>query len=262
MPTSPYVYPERFVQRHTSDGVATPKVNSEAELQRLAYAVSHDLRQPARVVTSFGQLLARHLEPETDDKSAKYLKHIIENSLKMQSMLDAVLAYSRIETHGRPLARVESKPLVMSTIKILRANRSLLDEEISMGELPVIWGDSSQLGQLFLEIIDNAARYRGKAPLKVRVSAEKRHDGWAEFSIEDNGRGIRPADRNRVFDIFQRIHTDADHDSEAPEGTGVGLALARRIVQRHGGDLWVTPTFAGGSTFSFTLPAHPSMIPT
>lgn len=225
---------------------------SNAELERFAYIASHDLQEPLRMVSSYTQLLARRYKGRLDEDADEFIEYAVDGATRMQVLINDLLTYSRVGTKGKEFA-----PLDLAEIfEAARDNLQIAIEEsgasVTSEPLPQVMGDSTQLVQLFQNLIGNAIKFRGEEPPEVHVGAERRGREWV-ISVRDNGIGIDPQYAERVFVIFQRLHTREDY-----AGTGIGLAVCKRIVERHGGRIWLESATGEGSTFFFTLPARES----
>jgi signal transduction histidine kinase len=221
---------------------------SNADLREFAYVASHDLSEPLRMITSYLQLLQRRYGDRLDDDADQFIDFAVDGAQRMRTLIDDLLAYSRLERAPLEARPVDTRETVDQTLRALAASLEEAEAEVKVDRLPVVAGDPVQLGQVFQNLIANALKFRnGKAP-HVEVAAERDDTGW-RFTVADNGIGIDPDHAERVFKMFQRLHT-----REAYEGTGIGLAICRRIVDRHGGRIWVEPNPGGGSRFVFTLP--------
>ena len=224
---------------------------SNEELQRFAYVASHDLQEPLRSIVSFSQLLDRRYRGRLDADADDYLGYIVEGGRRMQALILDLLQVSRIETDAKPLAPTETGAIVAGVVRALETSISEADGRVVVDPLPTVLADPSQLELVFTNLIGNALKYRRPGiPPVIRVSAEREGTLW-RFTVEDNGIGIDPEYFERIFVMFQRLHTREQYD-----GTGIGLAIVKKIVERHGGQVWVESSPGAGSTFLFTLPAH------
>lgn len=220
---------------------------SNAELQQFAYVASHDLKEPLRMVTSYLQLLEKKDRDNLDERSRGYLRFAVDGAKRMNDLIDDLLAYSRVGTNTMKMAPTNMNEIVDIVLGDLK---SVIDEngaDIAHDELPTIMADRTQMVQLFLNLVGNAIKFRGLAPPRVRVSAEVRGTEWV-FSVQDNGIGIPKDQQDRLFQMFQRLHTREEYP-----GTGIGLAICKKIVERHGGNIWVESERGEGATFSFSM---------
>ncbi|MBM4446488.1 MAG: PAS domain S-box protein [Chloroflexi bacterium] len=221
---------------------------SNTELERFAYVASHDLQEPLRMVSSYTQLLEKRYKDKLDDDAHEFIGYAVDGAKRMQNLINDLLAYSRVGTRGKPLEPTDCEAVFDAAI----ANLSVVIKEnkakVSHDPLPTVIADEGQLVQLFQNLIGNAIKFHGKRLPRVHVSAKTNVDKWV-FSIKDNGIGIDPQYFDRIFIIFQRLH------GEGYTGTGTGLAIAKRIVERHGGRIWIESEPDKGSTFYFTLQA-------
>lgn len=222
---------------------------SNAELEQFAYVASHDLQEPLRMVASYTQLLKRRYEGKLDADADEFIGFAVDGAQRMQGLIQDLLAYSRVGRQEIQRAEVEVGPVVESALSNLRKAIQEANALVIVRELPTVNTDPRQLVQLFQNLIGNGVKYRrpGVRPV-VRIDATATLTEWV-FSVEDNGIGIDPKFAQRVFVIFQRLHGRGEYP-----GSGIGLAICKKIVERHGGRIWVEAAPAGGSIFRFTLP--------
>jgi len=221
---------------------------SNEELEQFAYVASHDLQEPLRMVLSYVQLLAQRYEGQLDDKAQKYIAYAVDGAARMQQLIEDLLLYSRAGTHGGPLTPTDSAAALATAVENLTKR---IEEEkaiITHDDLPIVRADASQLVQVFQNLVSNAVKFHGDAPPRIHVSAEEKAREWV-LSVRDNGIGIDPKYGDRVFAIFQRLHTREEYP-----GTGIGLAVCQRIVERHGGRMGFESEPSKGSTFYFGIP--------
>jgi light-regulated signal transduction histidine kinase (bacteriophytochrome) len=224
--------------------------SSNDELQRFVYAASHDLKEPLRTVTAFAQLFTRKYGKGLDEDATELLETIISATGRMADLINDLLAYSDISMSDWMPGRVSTEGVLKETIKLLRQAIEESGAVITHGNLPVVVADHSQLNRLFQNLISNSIKYRspGEIP-RIKIAAEAQNGRWI-FSVEDNGIGIPPEHRETVFQVFRRLH-----GREIP-GTGVGLAICQRVVERMGGQIWVDPAPEHGSIFRFDMPVE------
>ena len=223
--------------------------DSNQRLEQFAYAASHDLQEPLRMVSSYLQLIERRYGDELDEDGREFLGFAVDGAERMRAMIEGLLEYSRVETRGDPFRPVDLDAVLADTLDDLRVTIEETDAEITSEELPRVEGDENQLRRVFQNLLHNAIEYSGDEPPRVHVSASREGSRW-RISVSDEGIGIDPEDADRVFEVFNRLHTRDEH-----AGTGIGLALCERIVERHGGEIGIDSEPGEGSTFSFTLPA-------
>ena len=222
---------------------------SNRALQEFAYIASHDLQEPLRMVASYVDLLDREYGDELDDEASEYMDFAVDGAHRMQDMIDALLQYSRVETQGNEFERVDPETVLETTLSALQLRIDETDATVTVGSLPAVEADPDQLGQLFQNLLENAITYAAEDGVAPAVEIEgTRTDDTVTVTVSDNGPGIPEGMADDVFEIFNR---GGVHDTD---GTGIGLAVCRRIVQRHDGEIWVEDGAEGGATFGFTLP--------
>ncbi|QLG64076.1 GAF domain-containing protein [Halorarum salinum] len=221
---------------------------SNERLEQFAYAASHDLQEPLRMVSSYLQLIERRYADEFDDDGREFLEFAIDGADRMRHMIDGLLKYSRVETEGNPFEPTDLDAVLMEARKDLQLRIEETDARITAESLPRVSGDRQQLRQVFQNLLDNAIEYSGGEPPRVEIWAERGDAEWT-ISVRDEGIGIDPEYTDRIFEMFRNLHEPDEHS-----GAGIGLALCERILERHGGRIRVESTPGQGSTFSFTLP--------
>jgi signal transduction histidine kinase len=221
---------------------------SNRDLEQFANIVSHDLQEPLRMVASYTDLLARRYHGQLDTDADDFIGFASEGAKRMQRLILDLLAYSRITTRARPFRPVECGALLKQVLLNLKVAIEESGGVVTHDELPVIIVDEVQIGQLFQNLIANALKFHGTRTPKVHISASDDGTAW-RFTVRDNGIGIDPEHKDRVFGIFQRLQT-----SRWVQGTGIGLAVCARVVERHGGSIWLDPEVSEGATFHFTIP--------
>ncbi len=220
---------------------------SNAELEQFAYVASHDLQEPLRMVSSYVEILAEEYSGRFDADADRFIGYVVDGATRMRGLIDDLLTYSRVGTQGKPFDTIDCN-IVME--RVLMDQAATLEEcgaRVTYTDLPVVSGDDTQLAQLLQNLVSNALKYRRDVPPLVDVCAVEQRGSWA-FSVSDNGIGIAPRHYERIFQMFQRLH----HRSEYP-GSGIGLAVCQKIVERHGGRIWVESELGKGSTFHFTI---------
>jgi PAS domain S-box-containing protein len=221
--------------------------NSNAELEQFAYVASHDLQEPLRMITSFTQLLVSRYRGNLDTDADEFIHFIADGAKRMSALINDLLEYSRVGTRGRQLSPTDCSTVFELACNNLRVAIEEAGATITSDPLPKVMGDEIQLLQLFQNLIGNAVKFRGEQPVKVHVSVERQKGKWL-FRISDNGIGIEPQHAERIFIIFQRLHNRSQY-----AGTGIGLAICKKIVERHGGRIWVESEPGAGATFCFLL---------
>jgi PAS domain S-box-containing protein len=223
---------------------------SNEELEQFAYVASHDLQEPLRMVSSYTQLLARRYKGQLDSDADEFIAFAVDGATRMQRLIQDLLEYSRVGTRGRDMVETSSEAAFAVAEINLRGAIEDGSAIVTHDPLPVVMADETQLVQLFQNLVSNGIKYRGNAAPKVHVSAAPDGAGRWTFSVTDNGLGIDPEYHERIFGMFQRLH-GRDHMT----GTGIGLAIAKKIVERHGGSISVESQLGAGSTFRYTLGA-------
>jgi PAS domain S-box-containing protein len=241
---------ERRVEERTKQlGVANQVLEqSNVELKQFAYVASHDLQSPLRSISGFVQLLQLEYEGKLDKQAQDWIRRTVQSIEQMQTLIRDLLSYSRVDARSRPFTQIPFLDIVNDALTLLDSSIHDSGAQVTWGPLPEIMGDRSQLVQLVQNLIGNGLTYRGDQPPRIHVSVERRGTEWI-FSVRDNGIGIDPKYREQIFEIFKRLH-----DQKEYPGTGIGLAVCRRVVNRHGGKIWVESELGHGSTFRFTIP--------
>jgi signal transduction histidine kinase len=221
---------------------------SNRDLEQFAYVASHDLQEPLRMVATYTQLLAERYQGKLDADADKYIHYAVDGALRMQKLVQDLLAFSRVGRQGLAPQNTDCNAVLETSWKNLEAAIRESGAVVEHAQLPVVMADSSQLVQVFQNLIGNAIKFRGSEPPAIRISAEEKGKEWV-FSVEDNGIGIAAEHRENVFIIFRRLHTRAEYP-----GNGIGLSICKKIIEQHGGRIWVESEAGHGSNFRFTLP--------
>ncbi len=244
-------------RKHTEEGLkklTEELTRSNKELEQFAYVASHDLQEPLRIVASYTQLLARRYRGKLDADADEFIAFAVDGANRMQRLINDLLAYSRVSTRAQPFEPTDAGAALDRALANLRAAIKETGAAVTHDPLPIVRADASQLTQLFQNLISNAIKFHGDALPRVHISARKTSEVsktsevWV-FSIHDDGIGIDPQYHERIFVIFQRLHGKEEYP-----GTGIGLAVCKRIVERHGGQIWVESEVGQGATFFFTIP--------
>ena len=228
---------------------------SNDELEQFAYVASHDLQEPLRIVANYTELLASRYAEQLDDRAKKYIHYASDGARRMQRLLSDLLAYARIGSEGKRPRPVDVQAALQDVLEVMRRPIREAQARIVADGLPCVLADEAQLRQLLLNLLGNAVKFRAEAPPAVTIEASREGERW-RFAVRDNGIGIAMAYAERVFQMFQRLH-----DRGRYEGSGIGLAISKRIVERHGGRIWLQSEPGQGTTFFFTLPAVPAPTP-
>jgi light-regulated signal transduction histidine kinase (bacteriophytochrome) len=232
---------------------ATELQRSNRELQQFAYTVSHDLREPLRMVKSYLGLLEKRYQDQLDEAAEEFIHFAVDGAARMDGLIQDLLAYARVDTQGKDFVPVDCDAIVQQVLGVLRFRIEEQDAQVTRDPLPTVMGDRTQIMQLFQNLISNALKFQPRdrgVPTRVHVSAEAQDARW-QFVVRDNGIGIPSDQQARLFGIFQRLHTQEEY-----EGSGIGLAICKKIVERHGGRIWLESEMGEGTTFYFTLPGR------
>jgi len=227
--------------------VELPRSNND--LQQFAYVASHDLQEPLRMVSSYTQLLSKRYKDKLDGDALEFIDFAVDGVKRMQTLIKDLLEYSRVGTRGKEMVPVDATALVNVACRSLSASIKDANANVAVAALPVVMGDETQLAQLFQNLIGNAIKYRKKDVRPVVQVSGWLDQGQCHFSVKDNGIGIAPEHAEKVFVLFQRLHGKSEY-----EGTGIGLAICKKIVERHGGRIWIESMPGQGTDFRFTLP--------
>jgi signal transduction histidine kinase len=262
----------QFAERQRAEQALAQKAQelerSNTDLEQFAYVASHDLQEPLRMIASYTQLLERRYREKLDDEAREFMNFAVDGALRMQTLINDLLAYSRVGTRGKPLAKIDASEMLQRALTNLKIAIEESGAQIHSTPLPIVLGDETQLTQLFQNLIGNAIKFRGEKPAVIHVSAELTtvaappdphppatgrkaptpSKQWV-FAVRDEGIGIEKQYFDRIFVIFQRLHGREEYP-----GTGIGLAVCKKIVERHGGRIWLESTPGIGSTFFFTIP--------
>jgi light-regulated signal transduction histidine kinase (bacteriophytochrome) len=220
---------------------------SNENLQQFAYVASHDLQEPLRMISSYVQLLAKRYKGQLDSDADEFMGFAIDGARRMQRLISDLLEFSRVGTRAKPFERVDMNAVIERVLQTLKLSIEDHKATVTRDLLPTVTGDPIQLGQLLQNLIGNALKFCKERPPAIHVSAMTQGHEWV-VSVRDNGIGIDPKYFDRIFAIFQRLHTREEYD-----GTGIGLAVCKKIALRHGGRIWVESQVGQGSTFFFSI---------
>jgi PAS domain S-box-containing protein len=263
----------QYIERQRAEQALALKARelerSNTDLEQFAYVASHDLQEPLRMIASYTQLLERRYHDKLDGEAREFMAYAVDGALRMQTLINDLLAYSRVGTHGKPLAPLDGNSMLQRALANLKVAVEESHAQIHAGPLPRILGDATQFTQLLQNLVGNAIKFRGDKPPVIHISAERIDANGAldakantgprnpdskvwRFAVRDQGIGIERQYFDRIFVIFQRLHGREEYP-----GTGIGLAVCKRIVERHGGRIWVESEPGRGATFYFTVPEAP-----
>jgi PAS domain S-box-containing protein len=223
---------------------------SNTELEQFAFVAAHHLQEPLRAIAGHVQMLQRRYADRPGSDAGEYIDQAVKGAISMRRLINDLLDYSRVQTHGQPFRRTDCSRLLKQALSVLWPMIEETEATVTHDTMPTVIGDSSQLNRVFHELVLNAIKFRNDQPPRIHVGAEEVDGEW-RFSVQDNGPGIEPQYVERIFKLFQRLNAGDKY-----EGTGIGLALCRKIVERHGGRIWVESKPGQGSTFRFTIPAR------
>ena len=248
-----------ITDRHAMNVVLAHKTaelkRSNEELERFAYITSHDLQEPLRMVTSYGQLLTRRHLADLKPEAQEFVAYMVDGGQRAQALIRDLLSLARLDSRAKAWTPVSLETTLAEVLRPLQLRVQETGAEVSHDPLPTVVADAAQIGQLMANLLGNALKFRGQAAPRVHVSAVREGSGW-RISVRDNGIGIEPRYFDRIFQMFQRLHLRTEY-----EGTGIGLAICKKVVERHGGQMGVESVPGEGATFFFTLPDHTPVLP-
>ena len=221
-------------------------IRSNKELEQFAYVASHDLQEPLRMVSSFTQLLSQRYSDKLDQDARDFIRFAVDGAVRMQILINDLLDYSRVESKGKKFTPVDIHHVLGQVVVSLKLTIQEKNALITNEEMPLVMADGRQMVQLFQNLIGNALKFCESSP-RIHISVREKNEHY-EFSVRDNGIGIEPEYYSRIFQIFQRLHSKDEYG-----GTGIGLAICKRIIDRHGGKIWVKSNPGQGSEFFFTI---------
>ncbi len=240
----------RIVQElATLDAASAELQRSNSELEQFAYVASHDLQEPLRKVASFCQLLQRRYGGQLDERADQYIEFAVDGAKRMQGLINDLLAFSRVGRITRERTLVDLNDAVRKVVDSFSERIEETGARVEVGELPSVRGEATLLSAVFQNLISNGLKFKGSSDPVITIGAERDGEGLWKFSVHDNGIGIEPEYADRIFVIFQRLHP-----KDAYPGTGIGLAMCRKIVEYHGGTIWLKTDVDAGTVFEFTLP--------
>jgi light-regulated signal transduction histidine kinase (bacteriophytochrome) len=239
-------------EKRAAKSLAAELTRSNEELEQFAYVASHDLQEPLRMLASYVELLESKLEGTLDTKTVRYMGYITEGARRLQNLINDLLLVSRVNSEGKKPQPADSREVVTEALSLLRPSIEEANAAITLKQLPTVTVDKIQLRQVFQNLIGNSLKYRGVDRAHISVGADREEHGW-KFWVQDNGIGIEAKHHERVFLIFKRLHR-----RDGCEGSGIGLALVKKIVERHGGQVGIEAPDARGCMVWFTIPEPPA----
>jgi signal transduction histidine kinase len=225
---------------------------SNADLEQFAYVASHDLQEPLRMVAAYTQLLGERYQGKLDADADKFIGYACEGALRMQVLIQDLLAFSRVGRNATPSTRVDCNLVMVEVLQTLSATIRESGALVNYGTLPTVWADRTQIVQVLQNLIGNAIKFRGTGPPIISITSEKQEGQWL-FTVRDNGIGIPEESLKNIFIVFQRLHSRAEYP-----GNGIGLAICKKVIERFGGRIWVESQIGNGSAFKFTLSPEPA----
>lgn len=238
-------------QRAELDRVVDELKRSNKELEQFAYIASHDLNEPLRMISSYLGLIERRLGGKLDGEIKEFMNYALDGATRMRALIDGLLEYSRVGRRGEPTDGIDLNRLLGEVLIDLKAAIAQADAEVTVDNLPTVRGVENELRRTFLNLIGNALKFHAKdRKPEIKINAKAKDNIW-EFSVSDNGIGIEPKHFEQIFQMFKRLHGQSEYP-----GTGLGLALAKRIIDTHGGRIWIESEPGKGSIFRFTLPKN------
>lgn len=239
---------ENMIAQKSRSLLTEELTRSNRDLEQFAYVASHDLQEPLRNISSSVQFLERRYKGQLDGAADKFIGYAVDGAKRMQALINDLLDHARVNSRGSAFEPVETETCLYEAMANLKTTIAESGAVVTHGELPTVTADATQLVQLWQNLLGNAIKFQGEDSPRVHVSAEKKGHEWI-FSVKDNGIGIAPEYHDRIFLVFQRLHSRSEYP-----GTGIGLAIGKKIVERHGGRIWVESESGKGSIFYFTIP--------
>ncbi len=222
-------------------------LRSNDDLERFAFMASHDLQEPLRMVASFAQQLEKHYKGRLDDRADRYINYVVDGALRMQNLIGSLLSYARLEQSTPVFANIPTESSLRNAIHNLQSAIQESSADITFAPLPVLHADASLLTHLFQNLLANSIKFHGSQPPKIHISAERQGPDWI-FQVEDHGLGVPANESERIFGLFQRLHSKSEYP-----GSGMGLAICQKILEYHGGRIWTDPSAVSGARFLFSL---------